>query len=630
MDALMPERQTDDEILEECRKRFQEAHSAVEESYELMLDDLNFVNGDQWPSALMNERNADGRPCLIINKIASFGDQVIGDIRQNEPSIKIKPVDSGSDPAVAQILTGLIRNIEVQSNAEVAYDTAAESAVWCGKGTFRVLTEYTDDDTFEQDIRIKRVKNPFTVVWDPAAQEWDKSDAKYCFITERISRAEFDRMYPDKMTAEFFGVKDRDPRWGDDKSVRVAEYWRRVPETKNLYLLRNKETGEESVRDRKLPGWEVVKEREVESHRLEWYKTNGYELLEDMVEWPGKYIPIVEIYGKELNIEGKSIYRGIVRNAKDPQKLYNFSRSHAAEVTALAPKAPYIATARMIGNYQHIWDKAHKKSFPYLPYDADPTSPTLMPRRAEPIAQSSALVQEIMVSDQEIHDTTGLQQSNLGQKSNETSGRAILARQREGDTANFAFYDNLGRALTYTGKILLDLIPRIYDTARVLRIFKEDGSEDFVPVNQPVPIPTPDGRIIEKVFDLTVGKYDVVVTVGPSYATQRDEAVESMMKFLQVVPAAGPVIADLIAKSSDWPLSEDIAKRLKAMLPPGVAEGGAPTPPAPPPPDPNAMLESQRRQVEIEGGLLENRMKRHQVARMEMGMPETNEGKTTQ
>ena len=614
----------DIDIIKEIRERFNDAQSAWETTYSDMLDDLEFVNGDQWPRSLKAEREADGRPCLTINKLANFGDQTIGDIRQNEPSIKVKPVDSGSDPDVAEILTGLIRNIEVQSNAEIAYDTAAESAVWCGKGSFRVVTEYSDDDTFDQDIRIKRIKNPFTVYWDPSAQEWDKSDARYVFVTERIPRDEFTQRYPDAGISDHAGGKDKDYNWGDDKTVRIAEYFVKEAVKKKLYLLRDPVTQDDVVRDAKIDGWDVIRERDIEGHKITWYKTNGSEILEGPTEWPGKHFPICEVWGKEINIEGRSIYRGMVRHAKDPQRLYNFSRSHSAELTSLAPKAPYLVTSKMVAQYQNMWQTAHKKNWPFLVYDVDPLAPGSIPKRADSVSQSTAIMQEIQISDQEVHDTTGLQQASLGQKSNEKSGRAILARQREGDVANYVFYDNLGRAVAYCGRVLLDLIPRIYDTARVVRLIGQDGEEAFVPVNQPVETQGPDGRVIEKIFDLTTGKYDVVISVGPGYTTQRDEAADMMMEFMRVIPAAGPIIADLVAKNMDWPGADEISDRLRSLLPPqvlGAAGGGQQGPPPPPEPPPNPMdeLKGQKLKADIEGRLLDNRKRKFEIASRETG-----------
>jgi hypothetical protein len=335
----------------------------------------------------------------------------------------------------------------------------------------------------------------------------------------------------------------------------------------------------------------------------------------------------VSVFGKELNIEGKTIYRGVTRHAKDPQRLYNYARSTSAETMALAPRAPYLVSAKMINNYKTYWDNAHKKNFPYLPFEADPNLQGVIPQRTTPIQANTGIQQEVIVADQEIHDTTGLQQASLGQKSNEKSGRAIMARQREGDVANYAYYDNLARALKYCGKVILDLIPRIYDTPRVLRILGEDDSEQFVPVNQPVQ----NKQGMERIFDLTTGKYDVVVTIGPSYSTQREEAADSMLQFLQAFPQAAPLIGDLVAKNMDWPGAAEIEKRLKALLPPQVlgAEGGSPPPAQAPsaPPDPEKIGKAQKTQAETEGVLIDNRLKSYELARREMGL---DEGQTSQ
>lgn len=609
----------DVDLLATAKKRLKEAMDFVDEGRQDMLDDLRFLNGEQWPEALKAERERDGRPCIVINKQQTFVDQVAGDIRQNTPSIKVKPVDGKSDPIVAEIMTGLIRNIEVQSNADTAYDTAAESAVECGEGAFRVATKYTDDDVFDQDIVIKRIKNPFTVYWDPASQEWDHSDAKWCLVTQMMSKEDFETEYPDMAFQSSDGKNDANSGWAVGNQVRIAEYFYQEEKKKKLYLMKDPLTGATTTTEEKLEGWEVVKDRDVVTNSLKWCKLSGAEILEGPQDWPGRYIPICTVYGKELNIEDKTIFRGVIRNSKDPQRLYNYSRSTSAETISLAPKAPWLVTPKQMGEYKAFWDQSHKRNFPYLPYNGDPQAPG-PPTRTFPSMASTGLQMEIQISDQEMHDTTGLQQASLGKKSNEQSGRAIVARQREGDVANFAYYDNLGRAIKYCGKVLVDLIPKIYDTERIIRVLGEDGTEDFVPVNQNIALPN--GK--QAFFDLTAGKYDVVVSIGPSYTTQREEAADSMMAFLGAFPAAAPLIGDLVAKNMDWPGADEIEKRLKSLLPPGMAEEEGPPqpPPQPPPPDPEKMAKSQKMQAETEGILIDNRMKRFKAARGEMGFDE--------
>lgn len=610
-----------DDIIREIRARFREAETHTEDQYRDCVDDLNFLNGDQWPRDLKADRESDGRPCLVINKMPTFSDQVSGDIRQNTPTIKVKPVDSDADPDVAEIYTGLIRNIEVQSSAGVAYDTAGESAVNCGIGAFRIVTEYADDGVFDQDIRIKRVKNPLTIYWDPMAQEFDKCDAKYAIITEKMDREEYKKQYPKASVQEFQASRDKNDAWsGEEKSIRIAEYFRKEPARKKLYLLQDPGTGEQYVRNEKIEGFDVIKERDIESHKIEWFKTNGHEILEGPTEFPSYYIPIVMVYGKELNIEDESIYRGVIRHAKDPQRLYNYSRSTNAEVVSLAPKSPWIVTAKNIGAYKTMWDQAHKRNYPYLPFKPDPKNPQFVPQRQPPIPQNTGLQTEILISDQEIHDTTGLQLASLGKESNEKSGKAIQARQREGDTANFAYYDNLARALTYAGKVIVDMIPRIYDTARIIRILGEGDEDKFVPVNQPVEIPQPGGGVMERVFDLTTGKYDVTVTIGPSYQTQREEAADNIMAFITAVPQAGVLLGDLIAKYQDWPGAQEIEKRLKTMLPPGLADDGngqgPEQPPQDQPPPPEAIEAESKAQLahaKVEGQVLDNKLTEEKI-----------------
>ena len=613
-----------DEVVSEIRKRFSEAYDAEEDNYTKAIEDLEFLDGNQWPDDIKKQREVDGRPCLVLNKIATYADQIIGDVRMNAPSIKVKGVDSGADPKTAEIMTGLIRNIEVQSNADIAYDTAGESCVNCGIGAFRIVTEYSDDETFNQDIKIKRIKNPFTIYWDPAATEWDKSDARYCFVTEKISLDEFKRQYPDAGLLSFPDSRDRDPNWGDDKNIRIVEYFRKIPIERKLYLIQN-EDGQKTVATSRPNdhSWKVMQERETEGYKIEWYKANQSEILEGPTEIPGRYIPVVMVYGKELNIEGRTVYRGIIRNAKDSQRLYNYSRSTGAEIVSLAPKAPWVVTKNMISNYQVIWDNAHKRSYPYLPYDADTANPQLMPKRSDPIVMNTGIQAEIAAADQELRDTTGLQQANLGMKSNEKSGRAILARQKEGDVANFPFYDNLARAIRHAGRILVDLIPKIYDTPRVVRILGEGDQEDMVPINQPFPQQLPNGNVIQAIFDLTMGKYDVVVTVGPSYTTQREEASAAMMDFMQAAPQMAPLMADILAKNLDWPGAKEIETRMKAMLPPQLqaAIGGGNGPPQPQQPDPAMLLEMRDRASKVQNQDILNEQEFHKLRRLKEGKP---------
>lgn len=609
-----------DDLVQAVKTDFKEAYDGVNELYDIMIDDLNFIGGDQWPQDIKNQRQSVGqmRPCLTINKLPTFHDQVIGDQRQARPSIKVVPVDSKADPFTAKKIGGLIRSIEYRSNASIAYDTAFDSATAAGYGVFRIVTDYVNDESFDQEIKIRRVKNPFTAYPDPNAVEWCKEDGRYYFITELIPRAEYRQRWPNASPCEFDADKDKENAWSTSDTVRVAEYFYKVTENKMLYEIQY--DGDEDTEDGPSPTfivdelppddppYQVIRERKLEPHKIMWCRTNGKEIIEGPKEWPGKYFPIIPVWGKELNIEGKTIYRGIVRHAKDPSRLYNYSRSNGAEAISLAPKVPFLATPKQLLGHEPSWKKADRVNFPFLLYNPDPDAKG-PPQRQWPTQVSTGIQQETIIADQEIHDTTGLQQSSLGKASNEKSGKAIQLRQKEGDVGQFAYMSSYERSLTHSGKVIIDLIPAIYDAPRVEEILGEDGSTESVRFNE-----TFDNEDGEKtIYDLQSGEYDVRVTIGPSYTTQRQEASESMMAFIAAFPDAAPIIGDLVAKNQDWPGAEMIEKRLQSLLPSGlldVGEGegqgpgspGSPPPGAPaPPPDVNpeemAMAETM---IEIE------------------------------
>jgi hypothetical protein len=459
-----------------------------------------------------------------------------------------------------------MRHIEQQSDAEVAYDTADDSAASCGKGAWRVNTDYVDDKTFDQEIRIERILNRFSVYPDPAAQKWDYSDGRWFFVTEDMPTSVFKAAYPDAALGEWEGSEQTNEWIGPD-TRRVAEYFYKKEIPGTVYEIEYQDGAKEVVNE--LPKQDeyrpyiVNRSRKSSRYEIWWAKMSGNEVLEGPVKLPGSYYPIVVLWGKELVLDKKRIYRGVVRFAKDPQKLYNYSRSSNAEQTSLAPKVPYIVTPKMIQNHEDMWKTANEKNWPYLLVNPDAQAAWKPTREASPPV-NSAIHQEMMIADQEIHDTTGLQQASLGERSNEKSGIAITARQRKGDIANFAYANNFGRALKYTGKVVLDLIPKIYDTARIVRILGPDGAEKMVKINQQYQ--NEKGEIVT--HDLGIGKYDCVVTLGPSYETRRQESGDSMIEFIKAVPGIAPLVMDLVAKNQDWPGAEQFEERIKKTIDP--------------------------------------------------------------
>lgn len=571
-----------DALVRVAKERLEDCWSYDKQNREDAFSDLKFAAGDQWPDDVRRAREASNRPVITVNKLPSMIHQVTNDIRQNSPSIKVIPSDGTSDPNIAAIYSGLIRQIEYMSSAGHIYSSAAAHTVACGIGHFRVVTEYADDTAFDQEIKIKRIANPLSVYWDPASVEPDRSDAMYCFIVDPIPLKAFKERYPNAKVEGIEVAKDTGTGglfWATEEYVLVAEYWIKKPAKKLLALMNDGTTldvTDLSEQERQFLPIQAI--READSFKVEQYLVTGAEVLEGPNEWAGKYIPIVPIIGTEIPLEKTKVRHGMIRFARDPQQLYNYWRTAAAESIALAPKAPWLVTKEMIAPYKALWNSANTTARPYLLYKPDPNAPGAMPKRERPADPPSALWQEGALASEDMKATTGIFDASLGAKSNETSGKAIIARQREGDTANFHYTDNLKMSLEYAGRILIDLIPRIYDTERTVKILGEDDTEDFVPINT---VAYADNGEPVLLNDLSVGRFDVKVAIGASYATKRIEAADSMMQFVQALPQAGQVAGDLIAKNMDWPGAEDIAKRLEMLLPPEMKEEQEPQQPDP-------------------------------------------------
>jgi len=564
---------SDDDLLIEAREAFDEAEEADEENRRDGLDDLKFARlGEQWPDEARKKREAEGRPCLTINKLPAFTKQVVNDARQNRPSIKVRPADSVADPRTAEIMGGLIRNIEVTSNADVAYDTALASAVDNGFGYMRAKTVHAHDDAWDLDIAIEAVFNPFTVYGDPCSVAADSEDWNVAFVTEMMPLKRFNAAYKgaDPVSWDTDGYTDLGAKWRDGDDVRIAEWWKREQVRGRLVKLQigpQEIVVTEDVLKKQLipmlqqmPGVQarVIGDRETTAYKVTQRIITGAEVLKT-VEWPGRYIPIVPVYGDAVNIEGKRYLRSLIRDAKDAQRMFNYWRTASTESVALQSKAPWVGP-RGAFKSDRRWMTANTDTHPFLEYDVVQGAPP--PQRQPYQGVDPGALQEALNASDDMKAIIGLYDASLGARSNETSGVAIRARQNEGDVSTFHYVDNLARGIRHLGRILIDLIPKVYSGQRMVRVLGPDGSPQAVMVNQPAPNGGPG------VFDLTAGKYDLVVDVGPSYTTKRIEASNSMTEFVRAFPQSAPMLGDLIAKNQDWPEHEEVAKRLQALLPP--------------------------------------------------------------
>lgn len=614
-----PKKMREEDIVASARLRLQEAYEADRENRRQAALDLSFLAGDQWDTATSEARRKARRPMLTINRLPAFVGQVVNDIRMADLEIKAVPVED-NDKQLTDVYNGILRQIQHRSSAKSVYANTVSHQVACGMGYFRVTTDYTDDSSFDQEIKIEAINNPLSVYFDPGAVKPDRSDAMWALVTEEVPRKSFAKRYPKAKAGEGRHGSDmpvptdyvRDNlHWYSQDTVRIAEYW--VKESKKRTLV-ELPTGEIVFKDELSEVEQSMitdaREREIDTHVVKQYIVSGDEILEGPNEWAGKYIPIVPAFGQEVPLEYFRYRHGLVRFARDAQQLYNYYRTSSAEWVNLAPRAPFLVTKNQIGEYKRMWDDHNVSPRPYLVYEHDPEVPS-GPRREQPPALPAALMQEAQVAVEDLKSTTGIFDASLGATSNERSGKAITARQREGDTANFHYVDNFERALEYCGRILIDLIPKIYDNDRVMRLLGDNDEENIVPINRVAY--DEDGEPV-MYNDLSAGRFDVRVKIGPSYSTKRAETAEQLMMFMQHYPPAAEMIGDLVAKNLDFPGAETMARRLEALVPDNVKNYDPDNPPPPPEPPPEVVMEEKKMQAELEQTQMQS-----QVEQMRLG-----------
>lgn len=584
----MPQSEKDRKIIVEAMKRFNAAKSWETQARSYFLQDYRFANGDsrnmyQWDKERRNERDATQRPYLTINKTRQHCLQIINDGKQNKPSIAVKPTGGDATYESAQVLQDMIRHIEYRSNATLAYDNASSFQVQAGWGYWRVVSEYVDENSFDQELLIKPIPNPLSVYIDPYARENDKSDMRFAFVFEDIPRDELEVRYPeyeDNFPSSTLG--NLELGWVGLGTIRVAEYYRIVDKKDKLVL--NTTTGTTMYRsdipdniwtaDEGMANDPAIKIRSVMRKTVEWYFIVGNEIKERNI-WPGKYIPVVKVVGEEFVIDGVFDCRGHTRALLDPQKMYNFMSSSAVEYGALQTKSPWLTSISAIEGYEMIWKDANVKNFAYLPYksgidtDGQPIPP---PQRIEPPVSTPMALQGMQVAAAEMQMVSGQFDANMGEKGNERSGVAIDKRQRKGDNATYHYINNLAVAVQYTGKILLDCIPYIYDTPRALQIIGENGEPSPLQIDpeQAEALKQEEafnGAIVSRSLNPKLGQYDVQADVGPLYATRRQEAFEALTLIMTQAPQMSAIIGDIMMQSADFPLAAEAAKRLKNMVP---------------------------------------------------------------
>jgi hypothetical protein len=574
------------EFLTEARDEFAADLEADKENREEGIKDLEFLAIDQWDETVRKERERLGRPCITINTLPQFVGQVVGDRRMNKTSIRLVPKHNASVEE-SETRAGIVRSIEAQSKAERVYDAALEDQVSGGIGNFRIAMDYANDDVFEQDIFIRQIANPFAVVWDRMSVDPTGADAMHCFVQDIVPRKAYEARWGDRapIPGSFEGgeVGIYKAGWVDKDSVRVTEYWRIKKRPVRLVMLQDGSVHEWSavldpatfMPDPKT-GQPVM--RNTYRKYACMYLITGFEILEGPYELPIDRLPIIRVNGREVRVGERRVRFGLIRWARDPARMRNYWRSVAVETLAMAPKNQWLAQASSVKGREDDFRQAHLTNDPLLVYNDSTEAPT----RAQGPQMPAAVLQEAQMNVQDIKDTTGLQDASLGIRSNEVSGKAIMARQREGDIATVIYHDNLASAIEEGGRVINQLIPVAYDTVRTLRVIGQDDKVKEIVVNKPG-----DPNSI----DLSKGKYDVEIITGPSYTTQRMFAAEAMLEAMKVAPQLMEVAGDLLVEHQDWPGAVQIAERLKKAMPPELTKD----PNKPPTPE-----EAQQQAMELQ------------------------------
>lgn len=598
-------------ILDEARKRFRRAYDWEATARTRFVDDLKFAEGDsynnyQWPNGIQGDRAK--RPMLTINRVRQHNLDILNDARQSRVAIKVRPLRGGASYESAMMLDGLIRHIEYISNAESAYQLALKFAVQAGIGYIRLTTDYAGDDTFDQEIYIRQVKNPLNILLDPDITEFDGSDAKFGFVFTDMPREEFDRKYPkfkDVASDESLGP---DVSWGAGETVRIAEYFRVVEQDDELVTYVDSETGERvskrlSEMDEELssqvidtPGYET---RLLPKTKVEHFKIIGDFLAEEN-DWPGRYIPLIRCIGEETIIDGVMDRKGHTRALLDSQRMFNYNASASVEYGALQTKAPWIGPAKAVEGFEEEWNSANVQNLSYMAYNHvdDDGNAIPAPQRPQPPSGAPVFMQGMRDAIEQMYLASGQNQADFGQPGNERSGVAIQQRQRQGDNATYHYLDHQAAMIRLCGKQLLDLIPKIYDTERMVKYRDDAGNETEIQINPEAPdalqMQENETGPNQAVLNPKVGVYDVQADVGPAYATRRQEAFNAFSQLLASNKELINLVGDIWMRFSDIPGAEEAAQRLKRMVPAQARQDG-------PPPD----LVAAQEQIKALTGMVE-------------------------
>ena len=573
--------------IELAKEEYALCESVSSTNYESCTEDWDFVHGiGQWDDRDISARQTQGRPALVLNQLLPYLNQVVNDIRQSRLAIRVSPVDDNADIDTAEIFQGIIRNIERQSDAQSVYSTAAMNACGAGIGWIRISTEYSDPMSFDQEIKIDRVLDFTSVYLDPNSEELDGSDAEFGFIRVDYTKDRFQELWPDREPTSFTDKGDKH----DGENICVVEYFKKYYEKSKLYRIRLIDGSIQTIdKDEKTiiddngtVVYEILDERNTEFPYIKHCVLNGEDVPLSEEDFPCDYIPLIPVIGNEVYIDNERQFHSLIRQAKDAQRMFNYWKSASTEFIALQPKAPWMGALGSFNSHPDEWANSNTSNVTTLEYDLVYDESGMLvapPQRAMPIQGSPAMMQEAMGAKEDIRLAIGMPQANMGERGNEVSGIAIRNRQIEGDNATFHFVDNLSTSIAHVGRILVDMIPRLYSERNVARILGEAGDDERnVPINTPFvkdqetgnERPTRQGEQAQGIYDLGAGKYDVVCDVGASYSSKRQETADKLIELIRAQPELLDVTGDLLFDALDLPLGKEIADRIRTNMNPAM------------------------------------------------------------
>ena len=577
----------DEDIWIEARDRLNISIEDDGDNRRLAKEDLLFREGENhWDNNYVTSETQQS-PELVINFTDTLVGRVVNSIAELETRGKCHPIADGADTERADVINGLGRHVEYRSSASVAYDNATDCAVSMGWGWFRLLAEWAAQDSFDKEIRIAPIMDPFTVYPDPGAVMPTAQDMRWCLLSVKQSRVEFKRLNPgvDLIPWNDVGRDEGRTDWEDKEEIRIAQYFRIFDKTETLYQLKTADGRKFGVFKSDMPseqqlrriGAEIIDEREGTRSQVQLFHLNGSKVVSREI-LPGTFIPVVRVQGNARSIDGRIYRRGMVRTLQDPQRMVDYGEVAKIKRLGLTVMSKYIAAEGQLDGHPE-WTDANVLPIPTLTYKpvtkmTEQGEVLLPPPQAIPPAQVEAGFSEFVQGMRSNLLAIAGMPNEPGQDQQQgqtVSGRALQRRDKLSDQSHSQYYKNKKLAVAHGWRIMLDWFPPYYSEERMQRIIGGDGKPQMVTLNQEVL--GADGESSIK-NDLSVGRYDVVMEAGPSYETMREAGSEDLIELVTSPGPMGEIVAktaaDLVFRSMDGIYTEEIADRLAAQTPEGL------------------------------------------------------------